>query len=116
MNRHQIESMTDYVSLLRSKKGEAEALFKEMLIGVTVFFRAPEAFEILSNEIVPKLLESKQTDGPIPVWVPGCATGQEAYSLAMVLHKCIERSEHHRVAGHGWHTSQKALPLAGGHT
>ena len=62
-----------------------EALFRELLIGVTSFFRDPEAFEVLAEQAVSRLLIGKRPGEPLRVWVPGCSTGEEAYSIAMLL-------------------------------
>ncbi|MFO1060349.1 MAG: CheR family methyltransferase [Dongiaceae bacterium] len=74
-----------YVDLLRREPAEAEALFRDLLIGVTQFFRDPGAFEALDAQVIPKLFEGKTAEDQVRVWVPGCATGEEAYSIAMLL-------------------------------
>ena len=91
MNVHQIDEISDYVRYLRESDREAGILFKELLIGVTNFFRDPEAFQILQTKTLPKLLAGKPDDDAVRVWVPGCASGEEAYSVAMVLHECMEQ-------------------------
>src|SRR5262249_24482215 len=68
-----------------------DLLFKELLIGVTSFFRDPEAFEELSKSILPELLKTKPDDSVIRAWVPGCSTGEEAYTLAMILQECLDK-------------------------
>ena len=68
-----------------------EALFHDLLIGVTSFFRDPAAFEALRLHVIPRLLEGKPAGAPIRVWVPGCSTGEEAYSIAILIHEHIER-------------------------
>jgi len=87
---HQIETMDGYVRYLQQTPAEVEALFRDLLIGVTSFFRDPEAFKVLEEEILPKLFTGKSASQVIRVWVPGCATGEEAYSLAILL---AERQE-----------------------
>ncbi|MBN1322901.1 MAG: PAS domain S-box protein [Methanotrichaceae archaeon] len=87
---HQIETMDGYVKYLQQTPAEVEALFRDLLIGVTNFFRDPEAFKALEERIIPQLFASKIEDGPIRVWSPGCATGEEPYSLAILL---AERQE-----------------------
>jgi len=87
---HQIETMDDYVKFIQQTPEEVEALFRDMLIGVTNFFRDPEAFSVLEEQIIPKLFLGKGADVAIRVWVPGCSTGEEAYSLAILL---AERQE-----------------------
>jgi len=87
---HQIDRLADYVRYLQLTRPEVDALFRDFLIGVTNFFRDPEIFETLQEQIVPKLLESRSADQAIRVWVPGCSTGEEAYSLAMLLRERME--------------------------
>ncbi len=79
------ETLQSYLTYLQQNSEEAQALFADMLISVTAFFRDPLAFAALANEIVPELLANRAPNEPIRVWVPGCATGEEAYSLAMLL-------------------------------
>ena len=76
-----------YVEQLRSDPRELSSLYEDLLIGVTRFFRDDEAFLSLADRIVPELIERVGPDEQIRVWVPGCATGQEAYSIAILLHE-----------------------------
>jgi two-component system CheB/CheR fusion protein len=78
-----------YVEQLRRDPGELSSLYEDLLIGVTRFFRDEEAFESLQHRIVPELAQRVNDDGQVRVWVPGCATGQEAYSIAMLLHEAF---------------------------
>jgi two-component system CheB/CheR fusion protein len=82
---HQIEKIDDYVKYLQGNPPEVEALFRDLLIGVTSFFRDPEAFRALENQVIPKLFAEKQTGGVIRIWSAGCSTGEEAYSIAILL-------------------------------
>jgi two-component system, chemotaxis family, CheB/CheR fusion protein len=82
---HQIESLHDYVKYLQQTPAEVEALFRDLLIGVTNFFRDPEAFQAVEEQIIPKLFAGVPPGGQIRVWCPGCSTGEEAYSLAILL-------------------------------
>ena len=82
---HQIESIDSYVKYLQVTPSEVESLFRDLLIGVTSFFRDPEAFQALEKEIIPRLFAGKAPSDVIRIWVPGCATGEEAYSIAMLL-------------------------------
>jgi two-component system CheB/CheR fusion protein len=88
---HQISRIADYLRYLQQNTAEVEALFKDLLIRVTNFFRDPKAFEVLKEKVIPDLLEKKETDTPVRIWVPGCATGEEAYSLAMIVFETMER-------------------------
>ena len=83
-----------YVEQLRRDPRELSSLYEDLLIGVTRFFRDDEAFEALEHRIIPELVERTEADEQIRVWVPGCATGQEAYSIAMLLHERL--SARHR--------------------
>lgn len=90
------EDLGDYVRFLVREPQEADALFRDLLIGVTSFFRDPDAFEVLKRVGTPQLLESKQPGEPIRVWCAGCSTGEEAYSLAILLQESMdERGQHH---------------------
>lgn len=85
----QTETMPDYILRLRQDPKEHQHLFREMLIGVTEFFRDPLAFAILKDKTIPVMLASKEAGDSIRVWVPGCATGEEAYSIAILLREAI---------------------------
>ncbi len=86
------EAPADYARLLEHDAVEAEALYRDVLINVTSFFREPEMFEELKRVVVPAVLDAKTDGSPIRVWVPGCSTGQEAYSIAItVLEVLAER-------------------------
>jgi two-component system, chemotaxis family, CheB/CheR fusion protein len=80
-----IESVHDYVELLRHDGAELAALHEDLLIHVTSFFREPETFDNLKTQMLPKLFEGKTEAKPLRVWVPGCSTGEEAYSIAIAL-------------------------------
>ena len=81
----QIEDIAAYADFLRADKDEALHLFNDLLIGVTEFFRDKREFEILEAEVIPKIFEGKAAGQQVRVWVPGCATGEEAYSIAILL-------------------------------
>ena len=74
---------------------EIDILFKELLISVTNFFRDPEAFSVLEKEALPALIESRPDDYTYRVWVPGCASGEEVYSLAIALREAVEAAKRH---------------------
>ena len=88
---HQLEKLSDYVVFLQKTPSESKALFKDLLIGVTSFFRDPQAFEILAQQGVEKILQNKKNDAPLRCWVVGCSTGEEAYSLAMLICEAMEK-------------------------
>ena len=86
-----LENLDTYVTRLRNDPEEAQELFQDLLIGVTQFFRDPAEFGILEREVIPELLSGKTTADTLRVWVLGCATGEEAYSLAMLLREAMTR-------------------------
>ncbi|MFM0731170.1 chemotaxis protein CheB [Paraburkholderia sediminicola] len=88
-----IPDLQAYQDYVLTHPDETPALLKDMLIGVTNFFRDRETFEVVEREIVPKLFQRKSADDPVRAWVAGCATGEEAYSLAMLLADHPERHE-----------------------
>lgn len=82
---HQIESLAQYVRFLQVTAGEVDALFRDLLIGVTQFFRDAKAFQVLEEQVIPAILAGKANGSPVRVWSAGCSTGEEAYSLAILL-------------------------------
>ncbi len=93
MTLHRITRLDEYVKLVQQNRNELEALYKDVLIAVTRFFRDPEVFDELERQVLPRLFESKVPNHPIRVWVPACATGEEAYSIAICL---LEYSQKYR--------------------
>ncbi|OBP13655.1 chemotaxis protein CheB [Rheinheimera sp. SA_1] len=89
MIHHQTE-LADYIQLLQKNPQEAELLFKELLIGVTGFFRDAAVWQQLSDKVLPELLQSRQQQKQLRAWVVGCSTGEEAYTLAMCLIEATE--------------------------
>jgi two-component system CheB/CheR fusion protein len=87
----QIETVPAYIDRLREEPQQVELLFRELLIGVTQFFRDPHVFAALQATAIPRLLEHKGADDQIRIWVPGCATGEEAYSIAILVKEAMER-------------------------
>jgi len=92
MGIHQIAKMAGYVRYLQENSQELDLLFKELLIGVTTFFRDPAAWEQLREQAIPALLASRSPGQALRAWVPGCSTGEEAYTLAIVLNEAVEES------------------------
>ena len=92
MNVHQIQSHTQYVHYLQENPDEIDTLFRELLINVTNFFRDPEAWEVLAQSIE-ALVRSRPVGSSLRVWVPGCSSGEEVFSIAILLHECIQVSE-----------------------
>jgi two-component system CheB/CheR fusion protein len=90
MGIHQHSTIADYVGYLQENPQEVELLFREMLIGVTSFFRDAEVWEYLRTEIIPSLLSTRRQHQALRAWVPACSTGEEAYSLAIVFQEALE--------------------------
>src|SRR5690606_3634874 len=81
MNRK--DTLKDYVQLLQNNASETEALYQDMLIAVTSFFRDKQVYEALSTVILPSLLKGRKPNDPIRIWIAGCASGEEAFSFAI---------------------------------
>ncbi|EYF06159.1 CheR family methyltransferase [Chondromyces apiculatus] len=88
---HKLHRLADYLKLLKDEPAEIDALYQDVLIRVTSFFRDPAVHEILKETVFPALLREHIPEQPVRIWVPGCATGEEAYSLAMGLLECMEQ-------------------------
>jgi two-component system CheB/CheR fusion protein len=87
-------SMAEYVHMLRNSHDEAALLFRDLLIRVTSFFRDQETFGILEAKVIPLLFANKHANDVVRVWVPACATGEEVYSLAILLREHMDRLDH----------------------
>jgi two-component system CheB/CheR fusion protein len=83
-------TLEDYIAKLEDDPAEILVLFRELLIRVTSFFRDQETFQVLADKVIPRLFEGKMADATVRVWVPGCATGEEAYSLAILLREHMD--------------------------
>lgn len=88
MALHKVERLRDYIAILGEKPGEIEQLYGDILIRVTAFFRDPEVFTALQQEILPALVRVRGAN-PVRIWVPGCATGEEVYSMAIVFQEAL---------------------------
>ncbi|MDB6028966.1 MAG: ATPase [Verrucomicrobiales bacterium] len=97
-----ITNLKNYLHHLQQTPGELEQLFHDILINVTSFFRDPEAFASLQKKILPKILKNKPQGAPIRIWVPGCSSGEEVYSLAICVHEYL-----------GKNASNKAIQIFG---
>jgi two-component system CheB/CheR fusion protein len=89
----QIDEVPAFIEHLRKEPREADLLFQDLLIGVTNFFRDTPAFDALTQRVIPKLFEGKGSDTTIRVWVPGCSTGEEAYSIAILLREQMPKTK-----------------------
>ncbi len=90
-----IDKLADYVLYIQQNPIEIEVLFKNLLIGVTSFFRNPEAYHVLKEKVLPKLLDGKEPEGALRCWIVGCSTGEEAYSLAILVAEEMEKLGKH---------------------
>ena len=95
MNVHQIDDINDYARYLQDSEREVGILFKELLIGVTNFFRDATAFDELRDKYLPKILADKPADYTVRAWVAACSSGEEAYSLAIILQETMESMKRH---------------------
>ncbi|RUV49585.1 protein-glutamate O-methyltransferase CheR, partial [Mesorhizobium sp. M5C.F.Ca.IN.020.14.1.1] len=87
----QIDDPVAFYERLKEEPQQVDLLFQDLLIGVTNLFRDPQAFDTLERLVIPKLFENRKGDETIRVWVPGCATGEEAYTIAMLLRENAPR-------------------------
>lgn len=92
MSQHNIEDAEVYARFLKENPDEVHVLFRELLINVTNFFRDTEAFDVLKKDILPQLCKDKADDYVFRVWVAGCATGEESYSIAILLRELMDES------------------------
>jgi len=94
MSVHKIDRISSYVHFLQENPKEANILFKELMIGVTNFFRDPAVWDKLKTTIIPDYISNLPEGSIVRAWVPGCSTGEEAYSLAIVFREAIEKFNH----------------------
>ena len=91
-----LESVDAYAEILEDDPGELNNLYKDLLIGVTKFFRDPAAFEILEKEVIPRIMGRLKPKDPVRIWVAGCATGEEAYSIAILMDEALRNRQERR--------------------
>ncbi|HKD11271.1 MAG TPA: chemotaxis protein CheB, partial [Thermoanaerobaculia bacterium] len=89
MALNKIDRLSEYINFLRQNGSEVQKLYDDLLINVTGFFRDPETFQSLKSIVFPSLLKNRAADSPVRVWVPGCSTGEEVYSIAIALFECL---------------------------
>jgi two-component system, chemotaxis family, CheB/CheR fusion protein len=92
MSIHGINKISLYVSYIEDNPGEIDILLKEMLISVTDFFRDPEVWDKLKELVIPQIIDKSKDGSVIRAWVPGCSTGEEAYSLAMIFREVMDKA------------------------
>ena len=90
---HQLASLSDYLRFIKANPAEVDDLAKDMLIGVSSFFRDPEAFEELRRTVIAPLVQERADGAPLRVWIPGCSTGEEAYSIAILLLEQVDAAK-----------------------
>ncbi len=95
MGVHKIDKITSYVHFLQENPKEVDILFKELLIGVTNFFRDTTVWEKLKDVVIPNIIANKQEGVALRAWIPACSTGEEAYSLAIAFKEAIEKKNLH---------------------
>jgi len=95
MNIHKIDKIASYVALLKENPKEVDILFKELLIGVTNFFRDAIVWDTLRETVIPDIIANMEAGAKLRAWIPGCSTGEEAYSLAIVFKEALEKSNPH---------------------
>ena len=95
MNVHKIDKIAAYVGFLQENPKEVDILFRELLIGVTNFFRDPAVWEMLEETVLPEMIKNQQEGTILRAWVVGCSTGEEAYSLAIVFKEALEKNNPH---------------------
>lgn len=91
MLQNGIKNIVDYISFMKSDPEECKALSKDFLIGVTKFFRDTEAYKILETKVVPSIVDAKENGEILKVWITACSTGEEAYSVAIVLNEYLRK-------------------------
>jgi len=92
---HQINSLPDYILFIQKNPSEIETLFKNLVIGVTSFFRDPKAYEVIETQALAKVIEAKHPEDTLRCWVVGCSTGEEAYSFAILISEAMEKLKKH---------------------
>jgi two-component system CheB/CheR fusion protein len=113
MTVHRIETLPDYVRFLEAHPAEVKALFDDVLITVTRFFRDPKSYQALAKNVFPALLKDRPRGQPIRIWVPACSSGEEVYSIAISLVEFLgARAAHHPIQIYGTDISEKAIARA----
>ena len=109
----QIDNLSTYTHYLQQNLNEIQILFKELLINVTNFFRDPDAFDTLKEILLQKILMNKSQSESLRVWIPGCSTGEEVYSIAIILQECMEQLKcHFNVQIFGTDIDEEAIEIA----
>jgi len=113
MGLNKIETISDYLSFIKRNKVEQDILYQDLLIPVTDFFRDPKTFDTLSEKIFPLLLKNREDTNPLRIWIAGCSTGEESYSIAICLHEYLgEKAADHKIQIFATDISEKAVAKA----
>jgi len=88
---YDLDTLPQYLSFLKNNPEEAETLSKDFLIGVTKFFRDPQVFDIIRKKVLPAIIEKKESADQLKIWVAACSTGEEAYTLAILIKECLDQ-------------------------
>jgi two-component system CheB/CheR fusion protein len=113
MALHKVDELDEYIKFVQSTPRELRLLYKDMLIGVTSFFRYPETFAALARTVFPGLVDGKRPGSRIRIWVPACATGEEAYSLAISLMEFLgDRANDYRIQIFGTDVDEDSINRA----
>ncbi|AUX40836.1 chemotaxis protein CheR [Sorangium cellulosum] len=113
MTLHRLATLQEYLDHLQADPAEVEELYQDLLIRVTAFFRDPGAFAALKTHVFPVLMHRRPPDSPVRIWVPGCSTGEEVYSLAISLLEFLEAdAEDHLIQIFGTDLSEAAIHWA----
>ncbi len=113
MNVHQIDKVSDYLNYVQQHPKEINILFKELLINVTSFFRDPDAFKSFEKYLKSEVLDKKMDGGRVRVWIPGCSTGEEVYSTAMIIQEYIDKvGKHLEIQLFGTDIDEDAINIA----
>jgi len=95
MSVHKLDKISSYVRFLQENPKEVDILFKELMIGVTNFFRDAAIWEKLKETVIPTIINNMQAGSTLRAWIPGCSTGEEAYSIAMIFKEALEKINSH---------------------
>ena len=110
---HQMDKLSDFHNYLKNNPDEVAALYQDLLINVTEFFRNPEVFEVLSSQVFPEIIKDRPADKAIRLWASGCSSGEEAYSLAITLLQFLgENAVNTRIQLFGTDLSESAIDQA----
>ncbi len=113
MALHKVERFDDYLKFVESNEEELRLLYKDMLIGVTAFFRDHDPFDAVKTKVFPRLMEKKQPGAHIRLWVPACSTGEEPYSYAMCLLEYLgEKAQDYRIQIFGTDVDEASIQRA----